>query len=67
MEFDGQNAAKFHSYTQDGRLHIEYVIDRGPYDDVPVDEIREWDAAVLRPEAKSRLLWDKPTQVVTQH
>ncbi len=59
VEFDGKNNAKFHSHTRDGRLHIEYVIDRGPYDDVPVDEIREWDAAVLRPEAKSRLLGNR--------
>ncbi len=56
VEFDGKNDAKFHSRTQDGRLHIEYIFDRGTYADVPVEEIREWDAPALRPEAKKLIL-----------
>ena len=56
VEFDGENDAKFHSHNQDGRLHIEYVMDRGPYDDVPLDAIREWLIPVLKPEAKSLIL-----------
>lgn len=56
VEFDGQNDAKFHSHTQEGKLHIEYVLDRGPYEDVPLDEIREWLSPVLRPKAKSKIL-----------
>ena len=56
VEFDGENDAKFHSHNQDGRLHIEYVMDRGPYDDVPLDAIREWLIPVLKREAKSLIL-----------
>ncbi len=56
VEFDGINDAKFHSHTLDGRLHIEYLQDRGPYDDVPIDDIREWDAAVLKPAAITIIL-----------
>ena len=56
VEFDGKKDAKFHSHTQGGVLHIEYVLDRGPYDDVPVDAIREWDMSVLKPEMRSQIL-----------
>jgi transglutaminase-like putative cysteine protease len=41
VEFDGQNDAKFPPYNLDGRKHIEYLLDRGPFDDVPLDEIRK--------------------------
>ncbi len=51
VEFDGTNDAKLYSHTQDGELHIEYLRDRGPYDDVPLDEIREWAVAVAKPAA----------------
>jgi transglutaminase-like putative cysteine protease len=60
VEFDGKKDARFHSHTQNGRLHIEYILDRGPYDDVPLDEVRQWLAAVLKPEVKSRLLGTSP-------
>jgi hypothetical protein len=56
VEFDGENDAKFHSHNQDGQLHIEYVLDRGPYEDVPLDAIREWLIPVLKPEAKTLIL-----------
>jgi len=39
VEFDGQNDAILHSHNLDGKLHIEYVKDRGYREDVPVDEI----------------------------
>jgi transglutaminase-like putative cysteine protease len=56
VDFDGRNDAKFHSHTQDGKLHIEYLFDRGPYEDVPLIEIREWLSSALRPEAKTKIL-----------
>jgi transglutaminase-like putative cysteine protease len=56
VEFDGENDAKFHSQNQDGQLHIEYVMDRGPYEDVPLDAIREWLIPVLTPKAKALIL-----------
>lgn len=39
LEFDGENDCLFHPFDSEGRKHMEYVLDRGPYDDVPVDEI----------------------------
>jgi len=56
VEFDGQNDAKFHSHTQEGKLHIEYLLDRGHYEDVPLNEIQEWLTSVLKPEAKRKIL-----------
>ena len=41
VEFDGLSDARFHSHSLDGRPHIEYLLDRGPFDDVPLDEIRK--------------------------
>ena len=41
MEFDGKNDCLFHPFDAEGRKHMEYVRDRGPYDDVPVDEIMQ--------------------------
>jgi len=43
------------SHNQDGKLHIEYVMDRGP-DDVPLDAVRECLAPVLKREGKSKIL-----------
>ena len=56
VEFDGKNDARFHSHTRDGKLHIEYLLDRGPYDDAPLDEIREWVTSILNPNAKKMIL-----------
>ena len=39
MDFDGENDCLFHPFNSEGHQHMEYVRDRGPYDDVPVDEI----------------------------
>ncbi len=39
VEFDGLHDALLPSTTTDGRRHIEYVEDRGVFDDVPFDAI----------------------------
>ena len=39
LEFDGRADSLFHPYDVEGRRHMEYVRDRGPAWDVPVDEI----------------------------
>jgi len=39
VEFDGQHDALLPSTTLDGRPHIEYVEDRGFFEDVPFDTI----------------------------
>jgi transglutaminase-like putative cysteine protease len=41
VEFDGLNDARFHLHNLNGKPHIEYLLDRGPFDDVPLDEIRK--------------------------
>jgi len=39
LEFDGVNDSLFHPYDRAGRRHMEYLEDRGTFDDVPVDAI----------------------------
>lgn len=41
LEFDGEHDALLHPYTADGRDHMEYVRERGSFDDLPLDEILE--------------------------
>ena len=40
LEFDGRNDSIFHPFDADERRHMEYLRDRGSFEDVPVDEIR---------------------------
>lgn len=56
VEFDGQTDALFHPMTRDGRQHIEYMLFRDSYDDVPIEKIAEWLIPILTPEAKSMIL-----------
>ncbi|NRQ49207.1 transglutaminase domain-containing protein [Aeromicrobium sp. YC3-14] len=39
VEFDGENDALMHAFTPDGTQHMEYVRDRGVFDDLPLTEI----------------------------
>ena len=39
LEFDGRSDALFHEYSADGRLHMEYVAERGSFADLPLEEI----------------------------
>lgn len=39
LEFDGTDDALMHPYDQAGNRHMEYVRQRGSYDDLPLDEI----------------------------
>jgi len=50
VEFDGQHDALLPSTTLDGRRHIEYVEDRGVFEDVPFDAIME--ASLMHTYAK---------------
>jgi len=40
LEFDGRHDSLYHPFDREGRLHMEYVHERGEYDDVPLDEMR---------------------------
>ncbi|MDJ0771654.1 MAG: transglutaminase family protein [Ilumatobacter sp.] len=39
LEFDGTADALMHPFDQAGRRHMEYVRDRGSYDDLPLDDL----------------------------
>jgi len=39
LEFDGEHDALLHPFTADGRQHMEYVRERGSFDELPLDEI----------------------------
>ncbi|HSV71983.1 MAG TPA: transglutaminase family protein [Methylibium sp.] len=40
LEFDGRSDSLYQEYDGQGRRHLEYVRQRGDYDDVPIDAIR---------------------------
>jgi transglutaminase-like putative cysteine protease len=57
VEFDGEQDARFHPCTVDGRPHIEYVeYHHGHYADLPLDEITVWLRPALTPEAAKLIL-----------
>jgi transglutaminase-like putative cysteine protease len=39
LEFDGHSDSILHPYDRKDRRHMEYLVDRGTYADVPVEEI----------------------------
>ena len=39
LEFDGEHDALLHPFTADGRDHMEYVTERGAFDELPFEEI----------------------------
>jgi hypothetical protein len=41
VDFDGEHDALLPSRTLDGRRHIEYIEDRGVFEDVPFDDIMQ--------------------------
>lgn len=61
VEFDGCNNAMFPSHNKEGKPHIEYLLDRGPFDDIPLDHIRKAliERHMLDPEELARDLKEK--------
>lgn len=41
LDFDGNADSLYHPFDLDGNLHMEYIQDRGSFDDVPIDLIIE--------------------------
>lgn len=41
LEFDGRENSVFHPFERSGRQHMEYILDRGSRDDMPLEELRE--------------------------
>jgi transglutaminase-like putative cysteine protease len=50
VEFDGKNDAMLPAETISGEKHVEYLKDRGIYNDLPFDEIMSLFAEVYAPE-----------------
>ena len=56
LDFDGRSDALFHPFDLTGNRHMDYINDRGEFDDVPVEMIaetfgREYSGAVERLDA----------------
>lgn len=41
LDFDGENDSLFHEHDKSGNRHMEYIKERGTYQDVPIDLMRE--------------------------
>jgi hypothetical protein len=41
LDFDGETDSLFHEFDKIGNKHMEYIRDRGTYQDVPFDKIIE--------------------------
>jgi transglutaminase-like putative cysteine protease len=54
LEFDGRTDSILHPYDRNDRRHMEYLVDRGTYADVPVEKS-------LRPFAKAALAFSRQT------
>ena len=50
LDFDGKNDALFHEFDQVGNKHMEYLNERGAYEDVPMEEIISGFKKLYRPE-----------------
>ena len=59
VEFDGRHDAMLPSHNLDGEPHIEYVQDRGHFDDLPFDSIIAW-----RIEALGADFFDRMNQLI---
>ncbi|MBS0447660.1 MAG: transglutaminase family protein [Proteobacteria bacterium] len=50
LEFDGTADSIYHPYDKSGHRHMEYLLDRGRYDDVPLARIAATFAELYPPE-----------------
>lgn len=55
VEFDGIHDAVFSRFTVEGKIHIEYIKDRGYFEDVPTDYILETWMKIYGAESLDRL------------
>jgi transglutaminase-like putative cysteine protease len=56
VEFDGENDAVFHFLDRHGKPHMEYLNDRGVYDDLPLEQIYETYKAEYKDDVLNILL-----------
>jgi transglutaminase-like putative cysteine protease len=62
LDFDGTDDALMHAFDQNGRRHMEYVSERGSYNDLPLDEMLA-DFDVLYPRLVGSPSDDQPDEV----
>lgn len=48
LEFDGRSDSIYHPFDRSGNRHMEYVLQRGSFDEMPLEAIRADFAAVYR-------------------
>lgn len=48
LDFDGETDSLFHEFDKAGNKHMEYIKDRGNYQDVPIDLMRASFAEIYR-------------------
>ncbi|HEX5066288.1 MAG TPA: transglutaminase family protein, partial [Myxococcota bacterium] len=41
LEFDGRHDSLYHAFDREGRRHMEYVRERGEFDDAPLEAMLE--------------------------
>jgi transglutaminase-like putative cysteine protease len=63
LDFDGRNDSIYHPFDSLGNRHMEYLNDRGPYSDLPLEEIirtfRDEYGAAEAPEGFDRASFDE--------
>ncbi len=67
LEFDGHNDALLHSFDEAGNRHMEYVLDRGQYQDLPLEEIMATFAEVYPNMASGDGATDAPVHDAAFH
>lgn len=55
VEFDGKHDAVLPAYNLDGKPHIEYIEDRGFYEDLPFEKIYAWRIQTFGPDFFDRM------------
>ena len=56
LDFDGRSDALFHPFDPSGRKYMEYVRDRGEFDDFPYDYMLQVLAEVYGPHMAGKLV-----------
>ena len=66
LEFDGRTDSLFQPFDNAGRRHMEYVVDRGTFPDVPFENIlADFRANYAAMSAEDRLAGDFQAEAVT--
>jgi len=67
LEFDGKEDSIYHPFDLDGNRHMDYILFRGEYDDVPLAEMQETFKEVYLRLSKSTVEADFDDDVDQEH